>query len=189
MGDKTVFLLQHFHKKKERWDRSHRFWVGSIGWVSPVGLRLPRGFRVQMFRVYLGSRAPLWRRDTKIGRQDRDSEKNRGRRDSCIYIFTGVRPKKNGGGSCRRGGAHPMPWLRRGGRRGCAHPIPRLRRSAPKRHRRERTATEVAPPHSPYAAPRLTLHVSDVLEKVVCPAPYIFFIKYESYIRFASIII
>ena len=90
---------------------------------------------------------------------------------------------------CRRGGAHPMPWLRRGGRRGCAHPIPRLRRSAPKRHRRERTATEVAPPHSPYAAPRLTLHVSDVLEKVVCPAPYIFFIKYESCIRFASIII
>ena len=82
-----------------------------------------------------------------------------------------------------------MPWLRRGGRRGCAHPIPRLRRGAPKRHRRERTATEVAPPHSPYAAPRLTLHVSDVLEKVVCPAPYIFFIKYESYIRFASIII
>ena len=163
MGVKTVFLL--FSQKKERWDRSHRFWVGSIGWVSPVGLGLPRGFRVQMFRVYLGSRAPLWRRDTKIGRQDRDSEKNRGRRDSCIYIFTGVRPKKNGGGSCRRGGAHPMPWLRRGGRRGCAHPIPRLRRSAPKRHRRERTATEVAPPHSPYAAPRLTLHVSDVLEE------------------------
>ena len=149
MGDKAVYLLQ-FSQKKERWDRCHRFWVGSIGWVTPVGLGLPRGFRAQRF-------------GTKIGRQD--SEKNRGRRDSCIFIFTGVRPKKNGGGSCRRGGAHPMPWLRRGGRRGCAHPIPRLRRFAPKRHRRERTATEVAPPHSPYAAPRLTLHVSDVLEE------------------------
>ena len=49
-----------------------------------------------------------------------------------------------------------MPWLRRG---------------AQKRHRRERTATEVAPPHSPHAAPRLTLHVpphhilTDVLEE------------------------
>lgn len=139
MGDKTVFS-----QKKERWDRSHRFWVGSIGWVSPVGLRLPRGFRVQMFRVYLASRAPA---------------------ETAVYIYYGHRPKKNGGGSCRRGGAHPMPWLRRGGRRGCAHPIPRLRRGAPKRHRRERTATEVAPPHSPYAAPRLTLHVPDVLEE------------------------
>jgi hypothetical protein len=64
-----------------------------------------------------------------------------------------------------------MPWLRRGGRRGCAHPIPRLRRGAPKRHRRERTATEVAPPHSPHASQRLTLHVpphhilTDVLEE------------------------
>ena len=58
-----------------------------------------------------------------------------------------------------------MPWLRRG---------------AQKRHRRERTATEVAPPHSPHAAPRLTLHVpphhilTDVLKKKV--------------VRFASII-
>jgi hypothetical protein len=43
----------------------------------------------------------------------------------------------------RRGGAHPIPKLRRGGRRGCAHPNPRLRRGAPKRHRR--TVTEVAP--------------------------------------------
>ena len=112
MGDKTVFLLQHFHTKKERWDRSHRFWVGSIGWVSPVGLGLPRGFRVQMFRVYLGSRAPLWRRDTKIGRQDsdtkigrqdRDSEKNRGRRDSCIYILRASDRKKMEG--VRAGGA------------------------------------------------------------------------------------
>ena len=103
MGAKTVFLLQHFHKKKERWDRSHRFWVGSIGWVSPVGLGLPRGFRVQMFRVYLGSRAPLCRRDTKIGRQDRDSEKNRGRRDSCIYILRASDRKKMEG--VRAGGA------------------------------------------------------------------------------------
>jgi len=132
MGAKTVFLLQHFHKK-----RAMGPVPSLLGWVYRVG-----------FTGWVGATAGVC-----------------GRRDSCIYIFTGVRPKKNGGGSCRRGGAHPMPWLRRGGRRGCAHPIPRLRRSAPKRHRRERTATEVAPPHSPYAAPRLTLHVSDVLEE------------------------
>jgi hypothetical protein len=41
----------------------------------------------------------------------------------CCYL-------SNAGGSCRRGGAHPIPWLRRGGRRGGAHPIPRLRRGA-----------------------------------------------------------
>ena len=91
-------------------------------------------------------------------------KKSRAPRQLYIYIYTGVR-RKNGGGSCRRGGAHPMPWLLRG---------------APKRHRRERTATEVAPPHSPHAAPRLTLHVpphhilTDVLKKKV--------------VRFASII-
>ena len=103
MGAKTVFLLQHFHKKKSDGTGPIVFGLVLSGGFHRLGWGLPRGFRVQRFRVYLGSRAPLWRRDTKIGRQDRDSEKNRGRRDSCIYILRASDRKKMEG--VRAGGA------------------------------------------------------------------------------------
>ena len=82
--------------------------------------------------------------------------------ETAVYIYIRASDRKKTEGVRAGGAAHIQC---RGFAAAAGGPIPRLRRGAPKRHRRERTATEVAPPHSPYAAPRLTLHVPDVLEE------------------------
>jgi hypothetical protein len=98
-GCRDSFFVLTFSQKKSD---------GTAG-VGSTGL----GFRG------LGSRAPLGDSGKQIA--GAETKKNRGRLEA-IYIrsytyIRGVRPRKKiGGGSCRRGGAHPIPWLR-GGRR------------------------------------------------------------------------